>query len=311
MPSISLIVNTYEGAEVLPRALRSVLAQDLTDVEVVVADDGSSRSPEALVRAEFPDAPLTVVTHPNGGLSAARNLGLRAASGDFVWFLDDDDELLPGAVEALRSLVVDGVGVVSGAAEVVHDGTDLAPELALPRDQGPETEHQVVCNLAGSWMVARDVLDAVGGFDEDLRCNHQREMFLRVLPWCVERGRPVVSTTDAVVRIHRQPPSARPRNDPARLQGCLEHLLDKHGERIARNPRALASLHASAGVAAARNGRPADARAHFVASLRAEPRQPRTLGRLALTAIPPLARRVWGAAPSRPAHAPSATRSSS
>ncbi len=290
---ITVVVNTYEGADVLPRALRSVASQDLSDAEVIVADDGSRVPPGTFLAPELLIDGMRIVTQPNGGLSASRNLGIASSSGEYLLFLDDDDELAPGGLSELRRLLRPGVGVASGVAEISYAGTDQPSAFSRPRDQGAEVDHQVACNLAGSFLIARDVLEAVGNFDPDVRCNHQRELLLRALPWCSAHDRQVVSTQAVVVRTHRLPPSQRPRNDPRRLQTCLELILDKHEERLALNPRALSSTRAVAGVAAARADDYSAARRHLLASWRVRPTEWRSLARCLLATCPPLGRRVW------------------
>lgn len=293
-PWLTVVVNTYDGSAVLPRAIRSVLAQDLDGVELVVADDGSPVSPEALLADTFPGVDLMFVTHDNAGLSAARNLGAASASGDHLLFLDDDDELAPGAIEALRALVRPGVGIMSGGVEVREVGSAEPPWHRYPKDLGPEMEHRVASYLAGSFAISRDVLRAVGGFDDELRCNHQRELFLRAVPWCVGNGRSIVSTRSTVLVMHRRAAADRPRNEPARLQGCLERIVDKHRVQLGKNPQELALVLSNAGVAAARNDDLRSARAHLRDAVRVRPSEVRNLARLAAACLPPLARRVWG-----------------
>lgn len=292
MPEVSVVLNTYDNVVLLPRALGSVLSQRLEGIEVLVVDDGSPTAPSAALVPQLADPRVVLVRQPNGGLSSARNLGIERATGDFVLFLDDDDELAPGGLDRLRSMIAPGVGVISGTAEVREAGVE-APTYKRPRDQGAEVDHQVACNLAGSFLIARDVLDAIGGYDPEMRCNHQRELLLRALPWCSAHDRPVLATDEVVVLIHRGSAADRPRNDPRRLQGCLELLLTKHEVRLRRNPRELAALHAAAGVAAAKAGDGRAARRHLRRSFRFGPTDPRALGRLVLAHVPLASRRAW------------------
>lgn len=297
MPTLTVVINTFEGRSVLPRALSSVLAQDLTDVEVVVADDGSAYAVDEFVAEQFPGSAIRVVTQPNAGLSAARNLGMRSATGEHVLFLDDDDELLPGALRSLRSLLDHGVAVASGTVEVVPvdtSGVAGAPTLRRPPDLGPEMHHEVANYLAGAFVVDRSLLVDLGGFDEQMRCNHQRELFLRLVPLARARGLRIVWTDEPVMRMYRRAAADRARNDPERLQGCLQRMLDKHRDQLARNPQELASLQANAAVAAMRNGRADRARALLRGAVRTRPTSLRNWGRLAAVHVPPLARRLWG-----------------
>lgn len=92
MPKISIIVPVYNAEKYLTSTLDSVLSQTFTDLEVLCVDDGSTdKSKQILKRYEKQDARLKVFRQKNGGGSAARNLGLRHASGEYVMFLDSDD----------------------------------------------------------------------------------------------------------------------------------------------------------------------------------------------------------------------------
>lgn len=103
----SIIIPCYKAAGTLRRAVRSALDGAPQDVELLLVEDGSPDDTGALcdeLAAE--DARITALHRPNGGAGAARNTGLDAAHGDWVLFLDADDELLPGLWQALAALPI-------------------------------------------------------------------------------------------------------------------------------------------------------------------------------------------------------------
>jgi glycosyltransferase involved in cell wall biosynthesis len=109
---VSVIIPVYNAEDYLEHCLRSVLGQFHRALEVIAVDDGSTdRSPQILQRFEAADSRLTVLSQPNGGVSAARNAGLDAARGEWVMFVDADDFLANGSV----------VGSVMRAAEPTVD----------------------------------------------------------------------------------------------------------------------------------------------------------------------------------------------
>lgn len=117
MARVSVIVPAFDAAATLDRAAESALrAGDGVGVEVVIVNDGSTDGTARLADAiAARDARVRVVHQPNRGLSAARNAGLDAASGDRVVFLDADDELLPGGLHALSRAIDDGAaGAIGG-----------------------------------------------------------------------------------------------------------------------------------------------------------------------------------------------------
>ncbi|MBO0725797.1 MAG: glycosyltransferase family 2 protein, partial [Blastocatellia bacterium] len=93
MPSVSVIMPTFNRADTISRAIRSVQAQTFDDWELIVVDDGSTDNTVAMI--EGCDARLKLIRQENQGTAGARNAGLRASAGRYIAFLDSDDEWLP------------------------------------------------------------------------------------------------------------------------------------------------------------------------------------------------------------------------
>lgn len=109
-PLLSIVIPAYNYAQTLPRAVASVLAQ-LNDVpaELLVIDDGSTdATPQviAALQAEHPGR-FRAISQPNGGLASVRNRGIEEAVGQFLIFLDADDELAPGALSILAEHIAE------------------------------------------------------------------------------------------------------------------------------------------------------------------------------------------------------------
>jgi glycosyltransferase involved in cell wall biosynthesis len=91
-PLVTVIIPTYNRARLLGRAIDSVLAQIFTDFELIIVDDGSVDNTRQLVLG-YADQRIRYLRHErNQGANAARNTGVRAATGKYVAFLDSDDE---------------------------------------------------------------------------------------------------------------------------------------------------------------------------------------------------------------------------
>jgi len=97
MALVSVIMPTFNRADTINRAIRSVQAQTFTDLELIVVDDGSTDNTVALI--EGCDPRLKLIRQKNQGTAGARNTGLRAAAGSYIAFLDSDDEWLPHHLE--------------------------------------------------------------------------------------------------------------------------------------------------------------------------------------------------------------------
>ena len=104
---ITVIIPTYNRSELLARSVSSVLAQTYVSLELIVVDDGSTENiPEAL-QAIAPGRTTVIRRECRGGAAAARNTGCGAARGEFIAFLDSDDEWLPEKLEAQISFLRD------------------------------------------------------------------------------------------------------------------------------------------------------------------------------------------------------------
>jgi glycosyltransferase involved in cell wall biosynthesis len=103
MPLVSVIMPTFNRADTIIRAIRSVQAQTFTDWELIVVDDGSTDNTVALI--EGCDSRLKFIRQENQGTAGARNAGLRASAGSYIAFLDSDDEWLPHHLELCVSFL--------------------------------------------------------------------------------------------------------------------------------------------------------------------------------------------------------------
>ena len=103
---ISVIIPLYNKEPIIERSLQSVLSQDYDDFEVVVVNDGSTDRSADIVRS-INDPRIRLIEQENGGPSKARNTGIKNAKGEWILFIDADDELLPGALKAFAQKTSD------------------------------------------------------------------------------------------------------------------------------------------------------------------------------------------------------------
>lgn len=118
MPLVSLIVPVYNAEESLPACLDSVLLQSYQDIQLILINDGSKdNSLKILKQYADRDPRIILIDQPNAGPGAARNAGLRAATGAYLQFIDSDDTLPPGAIQALVT-AMEGQDLVIGHFEL-------------------------------------------------------------------------------------------------------------------------------------------------------------------------------------------------
>jgi glycosyltransferase involved in cell wall biosynthesis len=179
-PSVSVVIATRNRCALLPRALRSALEQSVSDTEVIVLDDGSTDG-TAAVRQLFADPRLQWFSSPHSGVSKVRNRGVGLATGDWIAFLDDDDEWHRTYLEEqLATGRATGADVVSCLA-IVEDRDGGA------RSEDPPPDADLVIAMARGWapltpcvMVRRDVMNRTGGFAQDLSHSEDRHLWLRL-----------------------------------------------------------------------------------------------------------------------------------
>ncbi|MFN8496548.1 MAG: glycosyltransferase [Anaerolineae bacterium] len=184
-PRVSVVIPTYNRADLLPEAIASVLGQSLADLELIVVDDGSTDD-TAAVLAAVGDPRLRVIAQANGGISAALNAGMRAARGQYVIMLGSDDRFLPGCLARLSAAAAayPGAVVVYGRARGMDAaGAPLAVVTGAPP---PYPDSPLLSALYGDFvatitaLIRRDALDRVGYCDPTLKGNEDWDLWIRL-----------------------------------------------------------------------------------------------------------------------------------
>ena len=125
MAKVSVIIPTYNRAHLIGRAITSVLHQSFKDFEIIVIDDGSTDDTRAVVMSFEDDRVVYERLPANKGVHEARNRGMELATGEYLAFLDSDDELLPQALERcvdMFSSLPEDVGVIHAAGRAYPTG---------------------------------------------------------------------------------------------------------------------------------------------------------------------------------------------
>ena len=167
---ISVIIPTYNRARLVERAVKSVVAQTHDDLEILIIDDGSTDDTQARL-SRIDDPRLRLVYQENAGVAAARNRGIREASGGFLSFLDSDDEWLPEKLAKQREALTTApryVGICLIGGRVVSEG-GMSPPQTSP--EGYLFDQLLLRNTVFACMsalVRREVFEAVGGYDPAL-----------------------------------------------------------------------------------------------------------------------------------------------
>ena len=123
----SIIIPAYNAEDFLPRCLDTIFSQEFTDYEVIVIDDGSTDGTAALL-GSYPQ--LKVIHQENQGMATARNRGLDAAQGDYILFVDSDDELMPQALSSLAPHL-NGEDIIGFGTRILNEQTGATDDFHL------------------------------------------------------------------------------------------------------------------------------------------------------------------------------------
>ena len=187
---VSVVVPTYNRAELIERTIHSVLSQTYHELEVIIVDDCSTDDTQDRVAAlQEADHRMHYLRHNmNRGAQAARNTGIRKAKGEYIAFLDSDNEWLPrklGRQMALFSHKADLLGVVYCGYWKVSTGGDLLNEY-VPRYRGIVYKQTLVDWLTdtSTLVVRKDILEKIHGFDENIHSYQEWDLCIRLAREC-------------------------------------------------------------------------------------------------------------------------------
>jgi glycosyltransferase involved in cell wall biosynthesis len=268
-PRLSVVIPTRDCLAYLPAALASIRAQAIADLQIVVVDDGSTDGTAAYLLAQSAaDPALTVLTRGGGGVAAARNAGMAAATAPIIGFLDADDVWRPGTVADRLAAHEADPGLVLSFADYDHvtpDGTDLGSCFAFwPRfDRFVGGRRGIVPlgrqalallyaeNVVGTSTVLarRDALDAEAGFSTVFKSAEDWDLWLRL----ARRGRVACSTMITATYLVR--PGSLSRDRPEMIR-CLKQVAARHGGLAARMmPSAWLACRSRIAIAEAEHAR--------------------------------------------------------
>ena len=194
MPTVSVIINTYNSSRFLLRAIDSVLAQTYRDFELIVVDDGSTDDTREAV-APYRDR-LTYIHQENKKYSAAKNTGIRASSGDYIAFMDSDDLWLPDKLERQVAVLEQHPEAVLTYCQAIYiDPDDRQIQFRGKTYCNPEGDQLVIADMrkelfmttvvapGSTMLVRRWAVERAGLFDEAHVHGEDWELWLRIAPF--------------------------------------------------------------------------------------------------------------------------------
>ena len=181
-PEISVIIPTYNRVSMVVEAVESVLAQDMTDFELIVINDGSTDETEE--RLSVYGSRLKYYQQENAGVSAARNRGVRFSVAPLLAFLDSDDLWLPSKLQVQHAYMTENPEIHICQTEEIwwRNGRRVNPKKHHQKPAGDIFQRSLeLCLVSPSAvMMRRELLEKVGYFDEELPMAEDYDLWLRV-----------------------------------------------------------------------------------------------------------------------------------
>ena len=275
-PRVSAIITTHNRATLLPRAVDSVLAQTYSNYEIVIVDDGSSDNTQEII-AGFRDPRIRSIRRDQGGgASTARNTGIRMARGEYIAFLDDDDEWLPTKLERQVAILDSSshrVGLVYGWVDFVDDSTGDVTPLERSAMEGDVFDNLVAMRTPGPTsvlMVRTSVAIEIEGFDESLPRHNDIDFICRI-----SRLYHIALLPEVVLKHHGEHGHERiSDNTPESLSyaiGQLRRHMVTYADELNRHPVAHAAVLRSIAIMEFMRGNLRSSLVASVASFRLDP----------------------------------------
>jgi glycosyltransferase involved in cell wall biosynthesis len=181
-PLISVVIPCFNAERTLGRAIASVRQQTYPTIEIIAIDDGSRDGTPALLREEAARG-VVVISQPNGGVPVARNTGIAAARGDFIAFLDSDDEWHPDKLERQMQVLrgqSEMVLIGCWVEAVIPDGSRRKVNATREPPQGREAWRAMLHHSfynPTALIVSTETARKIGGFDTTLLAGHEDQDF--------------------------------------------------------------------------------------------------------------------------------------
>ncbi len=177
-PLVSVIIPTFNRCQVLKRAILSVVNQDYKNLEIVIVNDASVDPTSDIIKSISDPRIKYIINERNKGLAATRNTGIRNSRGEYITFLDDDDEWANEKIslqlEVFRNNKTAGLVFTSGYSEYENDFI-IEKKVTSGIVYKPRIDNffplRVLISPPSSWMLPKQVVEEIGYFDESMYNN--------------------------------------------------------------------------------------------------------------------------------------------
>ncbi len=204
---VSIIIPTYNRANLVQRAIKSVLTQTYKNIEIIVVDDGSEDNTEEIVR-EFNDERIKYIRNKeNKGVAASRNIGLKFSKGKYITFLDSDDEFLPEKIEKQVEFLKQ------------REELDFVVCEGCRKNENNEIKLRRKTYSLLQVLIKKDAFEKIGNFDENFYFADDTDILIRMMYFLKYD-----KINEILVIIHNTPGSLSSKED---FSSLIKKINDK------------------------------------------------------------------------------------
>lgn len=236
---ISVIITTYNRPNLLKCAVQSVLKQTFKDFELIIIDDCSSNRPVDFKNVRY------IQHKENKGIAASRNTGIRQAKGQYIAFLDDDDEWLPEKLQKQIVLIESSKADVVYCDNIIVSENDRVIGKGKPEIKGnirSEIIKKGLSTIPSSCLFKKRSLETINGFDENLKSHIDHDIWMKM----AKNNYTADYVDEALVRTYQDNRSQMTTNFNTRLEATENYLKkweseikkwfgEKKGKKYCRN----------------------------------------------------------------------------
>ncbi|SHF91217.1 Glycosyltransferase involved in cell wall bisynthesis [Salegentibacter echinorum] len=222
MAFFSIITPVYNNSKSIGNTISSILAQNFEDWELILVDDGSKDNLLAALEPFLGDVRIKLLEQENKGVARARNNGVAKATGNFITFLDSDDEVETNWLKDFKELIEQAANIGYVSCGFFRNGKKTLPKL------NKAISPAKYASLAGTFALRKDIFLEIGGYDDVLKQSENWEMTARALEYCKNNNLAIAHTDNLNFNYENYPTAAQTRLRDEYRGDATYHLYKKY-----------------------------------------------------------------------------------
>ncbi|MCF4102656.1 glycosyltransferase family 2 protein [Gillisia sp. M10.2A] len=270
MSKISITIPTHNRAHLISRAINSVKKQTFENWQLIIVDDGSTDNTEDVILPFLEDERINYLKKENSGAAHSRNVGVEYSTGDFITFLDSDDEAKPDWLDKIYNEITSKMAsVICCGCETIDENGDLI-KINLPSKTKifPDTIYKMT--NGGVFTLTKTIFNEIGGFDNCLKSGQHTELSFRLIPYLKENKIEIHNLQESLIKIHIHKGERIRGNPEMKFQGTT-YCLKKHSSFFENRNLLRADYEGTVGMNAYLTNRKLESIKYFTKSFLSKP----------------------------------------